>query len=111
MRGGELIREARRRAGLSQRELAQRLHTAQSVVARWEAGTTSPSFETVVRAVRACGFELDTHLVPVEEGFAHDWSLAEQNLRLSPEERLANHAAAHDFGEKLRRGKRAARRG
>jgi transcriptional regulator with XRE-family HTH domain len=107
MRGGELIREARRRAGLSQRELARRLRTAQSVIARWESGATAPSLETVVRAVRACGFELDVHLLPIDEGFEHDWSLAEQNLSLSPEERLANHAAAHDFGDRLRRGVRA----
>jgi len=109
MRGGELIREARRRAGLSQRKLAHRLHTTQSVVARWESDATAPSFETVVRAVRACGFELDVHLLPLDEGFEHDWSLAEQNLALTPEQRLANHAAAHDFGGLLRRGVRAGR--
>ena len=108
MRGGELIREARRRAGISQRELAERLRTTQSVVARWESGGTAPSFETVVRAVRACGFELDVHLLPLDEGFEHDWSLADENLSLTPEERLANHAAAHDFAERLRRGRRAA---
>jgi transcriptional regulator with XRE-family HTH domain len=109
MRGGELIREARRRAGISQRELAQRMHTTQSVVARWESGATAPSFETVVRTVRACGFELDVHLLPLDEGFEHDWSLAEENLPLTPEERLANHAAAHDFAERLRHGARATR--
>jgi len=102
VRGGDLIREARRPAGLSQRELAGRLHTTQSVVARWESGATGPSFETVVRAVRACGFELDVHILPVDEGFEHDWSLAQQNLALTPEQRLANHAAAHDFGGQLR---------
>lgn len=113
MRGGELIREARRRAGISQRTLAERLPTTQSVVARWESGATAPSFETVVRAVRACGFELDVHLLPLDEGFEHDWSLAEENLPLTPEERLANHAAAHDFAEQLQRGRRptGARRG
>lgn len=108
MRGGELIKEARRRAGLSQRELAVRLHTTQSVVARWEAGATAPSFETVVRAVRACGFELDVHLLPLDEGFEHDWSMASQNLSLTPEERLANHAAARDFADRLQRGRRVA---
>jgi transcriptional regulator with XRE-family HTH domain len=109
MRGGELIKEARRRAGISQRELAQRLSTTQSVVARWESGATGPSFETVVRAVRACGFELDVHLLPLDEGFEHDWSLAAENLSRTPEERLANHTAAHDFAERLQRGRRASR--
>lgn len=108
MRGGAIIREARRRAALSQRELAQRLGTAQSVVARWERGTTSPSFDTVVGVVRACGYELDVHLVPIDEGFEHDWSLTEQNLALTPEQRLANHDRAVRFAEDLRRGRKAA---
>ena len=108
MRGGGLIREARRRAGLSQRELAKRMHTSQSVIARWESGATAPSLETVTRAVRACGFELDVQLVPAAEGFAHDWSLAEQNLALTPEERLANHATARAFADSLQRGARTA---
>jgi len=108
MRGRDLIREARRRAGLSQRELARRMHTSQSVIARWESGATRPSFDTVVRIARACGFELDVHFVPRSEGFDHDWSLAEQNLALTPEERLANHAAARAFGDSLERRMRVA---
>lgn len=53
-----LIREARKRAGLTQDELARRLGTTQSAVARWEAGATEPAFGAVLRAVRACGLEL-----------------------------------------------------
>ncbi len=108
MRGGQLIREARRRAGLPQRQVAERLGTTQSVVARWEADVTAPTFDTVVRALRACGFELDVHLVPHEDGFAHDWSLARQNLPLSPEERFAQHQAWVEFGEEGRAGMAAA---
>ena len=88
MGAGQLIREGRRRAGLTQAALAERLGTSQSVIARWETGAVSPSFETLRRVLRACGFELDVALVSHEEGFDHDWSLALQNLRLSPEERL-----------------------
>jgi len=109
MRGGQLIREARRRAGLTQRELAERLGTTQSVVARWEADVTAPTFDTVVRALRACGFELDVHLVPHDEGFAHDWSLARQNLPLSPEERFAQHQAWVEFAEAGRAAMTAAK--
>lgn len=58
MKGGELIREARLRAGLTQAEVARRLGTGQSVIARWESGRRSPTFETVVRAIGACGFDL-----------------------------------------------------
>ena len=62
MNGGVVIREARRRAGITQRELADRLGTQQSVVARWEALTTSPSFDSVGAACAACGFDLDWRL-------------------------------------------------
>ena len=39
--GADLIREARKRAGLTQRELAERAATTQSSVARWESGSTA----------------------------------------------------------------------
>jgi len=41
-----LLIEARQRAGLSQRALARRARTAQSVVACIENGTASPSWQT-----------------------------------------------------------------
>ncbi len=55
---GQLIVEARRRAGITQTELASRMGTHQSVIARWETGKTQPSLETVIRAVEAAGLEL-----------------------------------------------------
>lgn len=85
MRGGELILEARRRAGLSQQDLAERLGTTQSVITRWETGKRSPTFETVVRAVRACGLELAVTLGAPDPD--HDLFIRE-NRRLTPAERL-----------------------
>ncbi|MEX0657997.1 MAG: helix-turn-helix transcriptional regulator [Egibacteraceae bacterium] len=58
MRGGLLVKEARLRAGVTQAELAERLGTAQPVIARWESGTNEPKFTSVVEAVRACGLDL-----------------------------------------------------
>ena len=58
-----LVREARSRAGLSQRELALRARTSQSVVARIEAGQTQPGSETLSRLLEAAGFELRAELV------------------------------------------------
>ena len=55
---GTLLADARQRAGLTQRELAERAGTAQSVVARIENGRTSPTFETLERLVRAAGSSL-----------------------------------------------------
>ena len=85
MKGGQLIREARRRAGLTQAELAARLDTKQSVVARWESNRVSPSLETITEAVRACGFDIDFHLIPHD---AQDVAQALQNMRLAPDERI-----------------------
>ena len=66
MRSGDLIREARLRAGLTQYELAERSGRERSVIARWEQGTVAPSVETLVELVRACGFDLPLELVPLE---------------------------------------------
>ncbi|MGP8010483.1 MAG: helix-turn-helix domain-containing protein, partial [Acidimicrobiales bacterium] len=44
---GDLIKEARLRAALTQTELGARLGKAQSVIARWERGDVLPSLEIV----------------------------------------------------------------
>ncbi|MEX0832819.1 MAG: helix-turn-helix transcriptional regulator [Actinomycetota bacterium] len=87
MRGGHLVREARRRAGLSQAELARRSGTTQSSIARLESGDSSPSLEHITALLKGCGFDLQVRLAPYDD---HDLSLARENLRLTPEERLAN---------------------
>ncbi|MGH7578291.1 MAG: helix-turn-helix domain-containing protein [Longimicrobiales bacterium] len=56
---GDVLREARARARLTQRELARRAGTAQSVVARIERGQTDPSTGTLRALLAAAGFELD----------------------------------------------------
>ena len=61
--GNDLVREARKRAGLTQRELAERAGTTQSAIARLESGRTRPAFDDVLRLVRLCGFDLDIMLV------------------------------------------------
>jgi transcriptional regulator with XRE-family HTH domain len=86
MTGASLITEARKRAGLTQVELAARLRTHQSVIARWETGRTGPDFDTVQRAVRAAGFELGMTMTPSDD---HDLSLIRRELRLSPQDRLS----------------------
>ena len=46
---------ARARAGLSQAEVAQRMGTTQSVIARLESGKRPPSLRTVQRYAQAVG--------------------------------------------------------
>lgn len=84
VRGADLIREARLRAGLTQAELSKRTGRERSVIARWEQGAVSPSFDNMLEVIEACGFELPLVLVPRET--ALDDRL-EKNLKLSPERR------------------------
>ena len=80
-----MIREARRRAALTQAELARRLGTSQSAVARWERGRQEPAFATVVRAVRACGFDLGVSLAPADD---QDDAWFDEHLAMTPDERV-----------------------
>lgn len=50
----ELI-AARTRAGLTQAEIAERMHTTQSTIARLESGRTMPSIRTLARYAEATG--------------------------------------------------------
>ena len=50
--------EARTRAGLSQAQLAKRMKTTQSVIARMESGRVRPSTKTLERVARATGTRL-----------------------------------------------------
>jgi transcriptional regulator with XRE-family HTH domain len=83
--GGGLIAEARKRAGITQQELASRLGSHQSVIARWESGRVRPDLETVQRVVRAAGFDLSLSIVPADD---HDLTLIRRELRIAPHERL-----------------------
>src|SRR6516225_4140529 len=85
---GLLLRSARSRAGLSQRHIARRAATTQSVVARIENGDTSPGWDTLMRLLRAAGFELEIQLVPRPTAHSHMMKDVERILRLSPEDRL-----------------------
>ena len=57
----ELIR-ARVRAGLSQAQLAERMKTSQSAVARLESGQTLPSTKTLLRFAEATGSRVQVRL-------------------------------------------------
>lgn len=55
----EMAREliaARHRAGLTQAEVAQRMGTSQSTIARLESGGRQPSMQTVQRYAKALGY-------------------------------------------------------
>ena len=118
---GTLLRRARARAALSQRELARRAGTAQSVVARIERGQTSPTWATLQRLLGAAGFELraavgECERVTVSDA-AHervmdsvtqaymrdvDRTLLRENLRKSVSERVASLGALQRLAAEAR---------
>ena len=61
----EALVRARTAAKLTQAELARRLGTTQSAVARLEGGRVSPSFATLRRYAEATGTRLNVDLVPL----------------------------------------------
>jgi DNA-binding XRE family transcriptional regulator len=60
----EALVRARMDAGLTQTELAQRIGTTQSAIARLEGGGVSPSLSTLRRYAEATGTKLKVSLVP-----------------------------------------------
>lgn len=80
-----LVRRARRKAGLSQRELAERTGIAQPTIARIESGAASPRSTTLLRLLDACGYELE--LIP-RGGRGIDRTALRELLALAPEDRL-----------------------
>ena len=98
----QLLQTARERAGLTQRQLARKARTAQSVVARIELGETSPSWSTLARLLKAAGFSLSAGLrrINVDPQLLDD---VPRILALSPEQRLLEVAQVSRFLSAVRR--------
>lgn len=97
---GRLVREARIDAGLTQVELASRIGSTQSAVARLESSGSAPRLQTLQRALAATGHEL---LLGAEIASAPDVdeSLILANLRLTPGERLDAFSASYEQVRRL----------
>ena len=89
-----LVREARNRAGLTQKALATRTNVPQSATARIETGARASSTAMVERLVRAVGFEIRAEL---GEPDPENESLFERTLVRTPQERLADARLAARF--------------
>ncbi len=105
VRCGALVRNARRRHGLGQAELAKRLGTSQPAVSRIEHDQVSPTVETLERILNALGETLQVATVPLHEPAAggSNQSVAElrADYRLSPEERLTQAAQLSEVATEL----------
>jgi transcriptional regulator with XRE-family HTH domain len=105
MNAGPVIRQARTRAGLTQDQLAQRIGTTQSAVARLERAGSNPRIATVNAALRAAGYELEPRLRPAASEL--DEAQIAERLKLTPAERLrlfeSSHANMRNLLRKARR--------
>lgn len=70
----ELVYRLRTEAGMTQTELAERMGTTQSAVARMEGGGTRPTLETLEKLAVAVGQEL---VVGFGESLSQDLSIAQ----------------------------------
>lgn len=107
---GTVLRELRRGAGLTQAELARRMGTTQSAVARWERGAVAPSLPSLRRLAAACGHRVAFEPVGDEAPIVTDDEVArlEANVRITPAQRLAQATTAANFVLRARRAMAAA---
>lgn len=83
---GRLLREARKRHGLSQARLATRASTTQSAISRIERDQVSPSVETLRSLLHLMGEDLV--LGYERRDFGIDPTLNRERLRHTPDERV-----------------------
>lgn len=108
MLSGDLLREARLRAGLTQTELGRRVGKPQSVIGRWERGEVLPSLETLRDLIRACGLELSYRLANYDDSYVPH---IERLLDATPAERVERAVRRARIYRRLRGQIEAARRG
>jgi transcriptional regulator with XRE-family HTH domain len=94
MSSATLIQQARRRAGLTQAELAGKVGTTQSAVARWERGASRPTVERLQSLVEACGLELQLGLA---QRNGDELAALRRNLALTVDERVHRVVQLHRF--------------
>lgn len=86
MTAGELLRTARRRHGLTQRQLAIRARTSQAAISRIERELVSPAVSTLAELLRLMNEELVLDAREVDWG--HDVTLVRRNLELPVGDRV-----------------------
>ncbi len=87
MLSGDLLVEARQRAGISQADLGRRSRVAPSLIGRYERYEVIPTFERLRHLISACGLELSFRLAAADAS-RHDEVLIERELQRTPAERL-----------------------
>ncbi|MBM4363383.1 MAG: helix-turn-helix domain-containing protein [Deltaproteobacteria bacterium] len=86
MTAGSLLRDARTRHGLTQRQLAIRARTSQAAISRIERDLVSPTVATLGELLRLMNEELVLDAREVDWG--HDRTLIRKTLAMTPAERF-----------------------
>ncbi len=105
MTAGELLREARRRHGLTQQQLAARARTSQAAISRIERDAVSPSVATLATLLDLMGEELVLDARQIDYGF--DRTLHQKTLAMTPSGRTRHGV---EFSNFVLRNRGAARR-
>lgn len=104
MTSGQLLRDARRRHGVSQARLAARASTTQSAISRIERDRVSPSVETLRSLLHLLGEDLV--LASEERDSGIDRTLNRFNLQYTAADRVSR---GLDFADFVRRNRGVAR--
>jgi transcriptional regulator with XRE-family HTH domain len=105
MSPGQLLRDARRRHGVSQARLATRAGTTQSAISRIESERVSPRVETLRSLLHLLGEDLELGAKERDSGI--DRTLNRGNLELTPSDRVRR---GMEWAEFVRRNRGGARR-
>jgi transcriptional regulator with XRE-family HTH domain len=105
---GQLLKDSRRRHGVSQARLAARAGTTQSAVSRIERDQISPSVATLRSLLHLLGEDLVIDAKARDSGI--DRSLIRERFRLSPSERVDYGLEFADFVAQNRGGAPRSRR-
>jgi transcriptional regulator with XRE-family HTH domain len=100
---GRILKTARRRVGLSQRELSARTGVPQPMISAIERGQQDPRHGTLDKLLRGCGQELD---IVMRGGRGVDRSQFQASLRDGPDIRLSRNRQWALFLESWRHAQR-----
>nr|VTP01801.1 anaerobic benzoate catabolism transcriptional regulator [Mycobacterium riyadhense] len=95
---GNLLRIARARTAMSQRDLAQAANVPQSTIARIESGARQPSLPVLARILAAVGLELR---IILDNYDAHDDVLDIDEAQLSQEQRRVRRAGQDELAARM----------
>lgn len=101
MTAGALLREVRRRHGITQAQLAARARTSQAAISRIERGLVSPTVATLATLLDLMGEELVLTAEAIDYG--HDRALLRENLAKTPGARLDDAVELAAFVRRNRR--------